>query len=268
MSIYGDYFFIQADPPCPAGSVTYTIRSGDTFFAIAQRLGTTVAAITALNPGVNPSALQVGQQICVPSTGPGPVPGTCPGGTTYTISPGDTYYTLATRFGTTVAALLAANPGVDPTRLIVGQAICIPGGTLPQPPALIPTPLCSLLQPIFAALPPTGDIPIGSVTVRQVAMSTRAYTIVASPLPNPATLGNYNSYVGVLSLITDIPTIPRETVNIRLISSTFGNQLVTWAGTTITTYPPIVGDTVEIRPLNSTTGAQGAALLRGNIAPC
>ena len=54
----------------------------------------------------------------------GPPP--CPNGFLYTIQPGDTYFLLAQRFGTTVAAIQAANPGVDPNNLQIGQVICIP----------------------------------------------------------------------------------------------------------------------------------------------
>ena len=49
--------------------MSYTIVSGDTFFSIAQSHGTTVAAIEAANPGVNPSALQIGQVINLPGGG-------------------------------------------------------------------------------------------------------------------------------------------------------------------------------------------------------
>jgi len=41
------------------------VQTGDTLSAIAARRGTTVAALEALNPGVDPSALQVGQTIRV-----------------------------------------------------------------------------------------------------------------------------------------------------------------------------------------------------------
>ncbi len=47
------------------GPVYYTVQSGDTFGAIAAKEGTTVAEIEALNPGVSPNALQVGQKIRV-----------------------------------------------------------------------------------------------------------------------------------------------------------------------------------------------------------
>ncbi|MGE5527568.1 MAG: LysM peptidoglycan-binding domain-containing protein, partial [Patescibacteria group bacterium] len=58
-------------------------------------------------------------------------PVSCPGGTVYTIQAGDTLFALAARFGTTVQAILAANPGLDPNRLMIGQQICIP---VPAPP--------------------------------------------------------------------------------------------------------------------------------------
>lgn len=59
-----------ATPPvaCPQGSVTYTIRPGDTFFNIAERFNTTVASIRRLNPTLNPEALLIGQKICTPKT--------------------------------------------------------------------------------------------------------------------------------------------------------------------------------------------------------
>ncbi|HAP94039.1 MAG TPA: peptidoglycan-binding protein [Desulfotomaculum sp.] len=54
-------------PVCVPGEVIrYTIQSGDTFFVLAQRFGTTVEAIRQANPGVNPEQLQVGQVINIP----------------------------------------------------------------------------------------------------------------------------------------------------------------------------------------------------------
>lgn len=117
---------------CPSGTNAYAVQPGDTFWTIAQRFGTTVNAIVAANPGVNPNNLQIGQIICVPF-GPGPVPHCPVGSFEYVIKAGDTLWNLAMNFGTTVSQILALNPGLDPNNLQVGRIICIPSGGAPGP---------------------------------------------------------------------------------------------------------------------------------------
>ena len=119
-------------PRCPVGSFAYTIKSGDTLYKLAITYNTTVEAIMALNPGINPNNLQIGQVICIPSTTPPPP--RCPVGSfAYTIKPGDTLFELAMTYNTTVAAIIALNPGIDPNNLQIGQVICIPSTTPPPP---------------------------------------------------------------------------------------------------------------------------------------
>jgi LysM repeat protein len=43
----------------------YVVQSGDTLGGIAAKTGTTVARLLQLNPGINPTALRVGQRIRV-----------------------------------------------------------------------------------------------------------------------------------------------------------------------------------------------------------
>jgi LysM repeat protein len=45
----------------------YSVRSGDTLGTIAERFGTTVDQLLALNPGIDPHALRVGQTVRVSS---------------------------------------------------------------------------------------------------------------------------------------------------------------------------------------------------------
>jgi LysM repeat protein len=91
---------------------------------LAQRYNTTVEAIMAINPGINPNNLQIGQVICIP--GGTPPPTTCPPGSfAYTVKAGDTLWNLASRYNTTVEAIMAINPGINPNNLRVGQVICI-----------------------------------------------------------------------------------------------------------------------------------------------
>ena len=44
---------------------TYTVVAGDTLASIAAKTGTTVETLKKLNPGIDPTALQVGQKIRV-----------------------------------------------------------------------------------------------------------------------------------------------------------------------------------------------------------
>lgn len=112
---------------CGANSVKYTISKGQTLYAIAQQFNTTVQAILDANPGLDVQLYYAGDVICIPQPASGPSQETgCVGGTAYTIRRGDSFYLIAQRFNIPLADLLAANPGVDPARLLVGQVICVP----------------------------------------------------------------------------------------------------------------------------------------------
>jgi peptidoglycan endopeptidase LytF len=107
---------------CPGGTL-YTIQAGDTFFLLSQRFNVPLDGILAANPGVDPQNLQIGQIICIPSAPPSPCPGFI-----YIIQAGDTFFLLSQRFNVPLDAILAANPGVDPNNLQIGQRVCIPPG--------------------------------------------------------------------------------------------------------------------------------------------
>jgi LysM repeat protein len=74
---------------------TYVVKSGDTLGSIAVALGVTVDDIVSANPGVDPAALKIGQQLKVPKPGasaPLPAPGGAVGGVPPlgTVGPGAT----------------------------------------------------------------------------------------------------------------------------------------------------------------------------------
>ncbi len=121
--------FANQEPVACAGGTLYTIKPGDSFYGLARRFNTTINAIIVANPGINPANLQLGQQICIPVA---PTPGPCPGGFLYTITIGDTFFSIARRYGISVPALSAANPGVDLNRLQIGQQVCVPAPA-PEP---------------------------------------------------------------------------------------------------------------------------------------
>ena len=61
-----------APVPAPAGTTTYTVRSGDTLSEIAARYGTTVAKLVTLNKLKDADRLDVGQRLQVPAKAPVP----------------------------------------------------------------------------------------------------------------------------------------------------------------------------------------------------
>jgi LysM repeat protein len=52
--------------PAVAGPGEYIVKPGDTFSKIARANGTTIAALTEVNPGVTSSKLRVGQKLKLP----------------------------------------------------------------------------------------------------------------------------------------------------------------------------------------------------------
>jgi len=112
-------------PPSTCNGIFYTVRSGDTIYTIAQSFNTPIDRILAANPGLTLNNLQVGQQLCIPRYS------TACNGIFYTIKSGDTLYSIAQSYGTTVDRIIAANPGINVNNLQVGQQICIPGVVIP-----------------------------------------------------------------------------------------------------------------------------------------
>lgn len=103
---------------CPQNHYPYVIQPGDTLNSIANRLETSVAKILAANPGLDPYRLRINQTICIPACPPDH--------NAVIIKPGDTLYKIAQSYNTSVESILAANPGIDPGYLRVGQRICVP----------------------------------------------------------------------------------------------------------------------------------------------
>ncbi|TAA66479.1 LysM peptidoglycan-binding domain-containing protein [Planococcus salinarum] len=112
-----------APTPPPATSTTYTVKAGDTLYAIAQRFNTTVAKIAAANNITNVNLLRIGQVLIIPGTSTAPPPATT---IKYTVKAGDTLYAIALRYNTTVAKIAAANNITNVNFLRIGQVLIIP----------------------------------------------------------------------------------------------------------------------------------------------
>ena len=69
-----------------------------------------------------------------------PVPPTVPAGATeYAIAKGDSFSTIAKKFHVSVKAIVDANPGVESTKLQIGQKVHIPATAAPTTPAMTGT---------------------------------------------------------------------------------------------------------------------------------
>lgn len=115
----------------PAAADDYVVRPGDTVSHIALRTGTSVKAIVAANGLDAQARIRAGQVLTLPTASPAPAPAAPAAAAprTHAVVSGDTVSALARRYGTTVAAIVAAN-GLDSRAFIrVGQTLAVPGAT-------------------------------------------------------------------------------------------------------------------------------------------
>jgi LysM repeat protein len=188
--------------PVPLGlttPVTYTVRPGDSWTSVARRLGVGMRALQEANPdSVRPSGwLIVGEVLTAPgaaeatatpeATQPPPAATATPESAaptaapvtatleaagapqTYKVRPGESWSSIAARFGVSLRALQAANPAaVRPSGwLIVGEELIIPGaGGATVTPAATATLSATLSATVAAATseatatPETAAIPV------------------------------------------------------------------------------------------------------------
>jgi len=114
-------------------AVTYVVQPGDNLFRIALKFGLTFDVLARANGILNPNAIYVGQVLCIPSSGGPPPPPPPPGGTCtyYIVKVGDQLGKIALAYGTTVAAIQAANGLPNPNLIYIGMRLCIPVGSRP-----------------------------------------------------------------------------------------------------------------------------------------
>ncbi len=123
--------FALLDVPRASADVpTYhTVSWGETLFSIAARYGTTVNAVMQANNLRNADFIFIGQRLLVPG---GAMPGPMPGPATYVVQNGDTLFSIATRYGTSVNAVMQANRLFN-YWIYPGQTLRIPGYGSPAP---------------------------------------------------------------------------------------------------------------------------------------
>lgn len=104
----------------PTTTTTYTVKAGDTLYSIAKKYETTVDKIKQLND-LTSNILTIGKQLQIPTTKFIETPTTT---ITHTVAPGDTLYSIARTYNTTVNNIKELN-NLQSNLLTVGQQLLI-----------------------------------------------------------------------------------------------------------------------------------------------
>jgi LysM repeat protein len=108
-----------SSPAARAG--VHVVAPGETLTGIADRYGTSVERLAAMNDLANPSVILAGQRLRVPARAAVE--------SVHVVRRGETLSAIAARYGTSVQALARANRIKDPNLILVGAALRIPAGT-------------------------------------------------------------------------------------------------------------------------------------------
>ncbi|MDP9250547.1 MAG: LysM peptidoglycan-binding domain-containing protein [Chloroflexota bacterium] len=109
--------------PAAAADKLIVVRAGDTLSEIALEQGVSVAQLVALNGIKDPSLIYVGQRLRIRAS----VAPTPPAPVVHRVARGENLTVIAHRYGTTIAAIAAANSIRNPSLLRVGKNLTIPG---------------------------------------------------------------------------------------------------------------------------------------------
>lgn len=100
------------------GATVHVIQRGETLRSISAKYGVSVEALAVANNIIDPNRIFVGQRLTIPTVVTPP--------RTHTVRAGERLSDIATRYNTTVEALLAANNFSNPNAIFVGQILQLP----------------------------------------------------------------------------------------------------------------------------------------------
>ena len=173
------------------GSINnYIVKKGDTLYSISKKFGISVNELKLLN-SLNNNTLYIGQVLNIPSNDQSS------DFNYYEVNKGDTLYSIAKKYDTTVDSLINLN-NLNNSSLFIGQLLVIPSGSINN----VNNNLYYIVQP--------GD------TLYSIS---KKYNISVDNLINNNNLSNNKLVVGQYLIIN-----PIYTNSIELGSSCFGDS--------------------------------------------
>lgn len=137
------------ETPTPNAPQSYKVQAGDNCWDIAAKFNVDLLTLLAINNfAAGTCPITEGQIIIIPAPGQSlptatPVPSDLPKGTkiNYTVQSGDSLDSIASKFNSTVEAILAANKSVitDKNKIEVGMILVIPVNLVTPTATLAPT---------------------------------------------------------------------------------------------------------------------------------
>lgn len=110
---------LQVSEKAPIDDNYYIVKKGDTLYSIAKKYNLTINELKKIN-NLNTDTLSIGQQLLVVPKDNNEIENI-----TYTVNKGDTLYSIARKFNTTVSQLADIN-NLKSTILSIGQKLIIP----------------------------------------------------------------------------------------------------------------------------------------------
>jgi len=186
-------FIPKSDGPASVPQ-EHIVSPGESLTSIASLYGVTVAQLAAANGLGIDDFIFAGQVLAIPSSQRDTSSAAYGCATHHTVQPGETLFSIATRYQVTVAALIETNAIANANLIYAGQRLCVPPkvvDTVPVagPVAEVPTYPETMAPPEYPTYPHEALAPYTPPSYQPPAPSTGM--VLVPPEYNPNPLGMY-----------------------------------------------------------------------------
>jgi len=244
--------------------IEHQVRAGENLASIASLYDLTVDELAQRNGVTNPNTIYVGQVLIIGETTPASADTAEAVATTmHSVQRGETLFTIATRYGTTVDIIQSLNGISNAAVIFAGQELLVPAGSDGQPSAVnFPAPVTAVdVLPLAFTEGQTGRVRIltsesatligtflnTALTVNAEENSTRHTILIGVPVGTAPDIYTMLLTVSSASGVVELP------VNIRVNGAGYGTQFITLPEDRLPLLTPAVEDN-ELSILQGVTG--------------